>query len=137
MQTHTTTEGRDPSWWTKEHTSGWNKARDAFMRDWEQTKSDLSGGRAGRDLNQDASDTAKQAVGKEAIPPRNVPNPQFSKYEPALRFGYGARSQYSRWDDDTERQLSRDWSSTGHPSKWEEVKAYVKHAWDKATNSSS
>lgn len=130
----TTTQRKDPSWWTKEHSANWENAKKAFERDWEQTKSDLSGKRAGHDLNQDASDTAKQAAGKEAIPPGNVPNMSFDKMEPALRFGYGAREHYPTWNDDTERQLSKDWAATGEPSKWEEVKAYVKHAWNKVAH---
>ena len=129
-----TTHAKDPSWWTKEDTSGWENVKDAFKRDWEQTKSDLSGHKAGHDLKQSAGDTAKQAAGKEAIPPGNVPNTTFDKYEAALRFGYGARTHHPQWNDDVEKRLSKDWDASGHPSKWDEVKAYVKHAWNKAVH---
>lgn len=47
----------------------------ALERDLEQTKHDLSFGKAGKDLDQDVDDTVKQAAGKEPVPPRNVPNP--------------------------------------------------------------
>ena len=47
--------------------------KDALKRDWEQTKSDLPG-MEGKDLDQDADDTVKQAVGKEEPPPANVRN---------------------------------------------------------------
>ena len=48
---------------------------EAMKRDLEQTKHDLSLGKAGQDLDQDVDETIKQAAGKEPIPPRNVPNP--------------------------------------------------------------
>ena len=49
-------------------------AKDALKRDWEQTKEDLPGVE-GQELDQDADDTLKQAVGKEEPPPEGVPNP--------------------------------------------------------------
>ena len=48
-------------------------AGDALKRDWEQTKSDLPG-LEGKDLDQDAGDTLKQAAGKEPVPDENEPN---------------------------------------------------------------
>ena len=39
-------------------------AKDALERDWEQTKHDLPG-MEGKDLDQDAGDTVRQATGKE------------------------------------------------------------------------
>ena len=50
-----------------------SKPRKALERDWEQTKKDVSG-KSGKELNQDAGDTVKQAVGKEPIPGPNTPN---------------------------------------------------------------
>ena len=47
------------------------RAKEALERDWEQTKHDLPG-MEGKDLDQDASDTVKQATGKEPIPPDDV-----------------------------------------------------------------
>ncbi len=40
-------------------------AKEALQRDWEQTKSDIPG-LDGTDLDQDVSDTVKQATGKDA-----------------------------------------------------------------------
>jgi uncharacterized protein YegP (UPF0339 family) len=48
------------------------KIATALQRDWEQTKSDLPG-LEGKDLQQDVSDTLKQAAGKERTP-RDRPN---------------------------------------------------------------
>jgi hypothetical protein len=43
-------------------------------RDAKQTKHDVTRGRKGEDLNQDVKDTVKQGMGREPIPPKNVPN---------------------------------------------------------------
>ena len=98
-------------WWTKENDSAWEKVKAAFSRDWEQTKHDF--GADAPDLNQDVPDTVKQAVGKENIPPGGTPN--FEDYEPALRYGYGARSQYGKqypkWDNRLEDTLKKEWPS--------------------------
>ena len=51
-----------------------NKMKEALERDLDQTKSDLTGDRKGRDLDQDVDDTVRQAAGKQNIPPENVPN---------------------------------------------------------------
>lgn len=60
----------DPLWWTEQHTSAWERVRDAFRRDWEQTKADLAN--KGRELEQSFVDTVKQAVGSEPVPPLDV-----------------------------------------------------------------
>ncbi len=39
-------------------------AKDALKKDWEQTKSDAPG-LEGRDIDQDADDTVKEALGKD------------------------------------------------------------------------
>lgn len=51
-----------------------SKVGEALERDWEQTKHDIKKD-AGKDLHQNAGDTIKQGLGKERIPPPNVPNP--------------------------------------------------------------
>ena len=45
-------------------------AKEALKRDWEQTKSDLPG-MEGKDLDQDAHETVKQAAGAERVPNPN------------------------------------------------------------------
>jgi hypothetical protein len=66
---------RNPTWWDDNRESGWERMKAAFRRDWEQTKADLSGGKKGQDLNQDASDTMRQATGKQHIPGDYQANP--------------------------------------------------------------
>jgi hypothetical protein len=127
---------KNPSWWTEDHTQGWDRVKEAFHRDWEQTKADFSKTK-GQKLDQQVGDTVKQAVGKEHIPPDGQPNhgATFAAVEPAYRFGYGARVKYgsaetAAWNDQTETQLSKDWSSLGTDQSWSEAKPYVRKAWD-------
>jgi hypothetical protein len=69
-----TRPARNPNWWNERHDTAWDRTKAAFQRDWEQTKADLTGRSQGHDLNQDASDTFRQASGKQVIPPGNFPN---------------------------------------------------------------
>jgi len=55
---------------------GKGKVGEAIERDVKQTKHDVTGGRKGEDLDQNAKDTVKQGVGREPIPPKNIPNPK-------------------------------------------------------------
>src|SRR4026208_244152 len=93
---------KNPQWWTNEHDSSWDRVKDAFRRDWKQTKHDMGGKQP--DLKQDVPDTVKQAAGKQPIPPGNQPN--YEENEPAYRFGYGARryygKRYTAWNARTE-----------------------------------
>ena len=121
-----------PSWWNENHSSGWERTKEALRRDWEQTKADVTEG--GTELNQDVGDTVKQAAGKQAIPPANRPNPpdRWDDVEPAVRYGYGARQHFAKdeWNDELEKRLQKDWDSTGSASSWERVKSAVRRGWD-------
>lgn len=106
------------TWWSKDYDSSWEKVKAAFRRDWDQTKHDFGGKKP--DLKQDVPDTIRQAAGEQNIPPPNTPN--FEEYEPAFRFGYGARRHYGKkypvWDTELERKLQMDWSPTGDAANW-------------------
>jgi hypothetical protein len=136
---------KNPTWWSDKHTSAWDRVKDAFARDWEQTKADFSKTK-GQELDQDVNDTVKQAAGKQAIPPTGVPNAPkggrgFDAYEdaePALRYGFGASSQfsdYNAWDDRLENKLHGDWDALGTGSKWEQVKDAVRRGWERGRTS--
>jgi hypothetical protein len=120
---------RNPKWWNPTHESAWNRVKAAFKRDWDQTKHDLGGREP--DTNQDVADTAKQAAGKQPIPPRGQPT--YEEVEDAYRFGYGARSQYGKqyptWNDALEQQLEQDWTSTYQDRQWVRYRDSVRHAW--------
>ena len=109
----------NPAWWTDEHSSRWERVKNAFRRDWEQTKYDLGSDQAS-DLQQSASDTFRQAAGKQ-------PQRGFDDLEPAFRYGYGARSQYgsSAWDADTERRLGTD-----YPGDFQRDREFVRRGYE-------
>src|SRR6476619_1319300 len=95
-----------PSWYTDEYDTGWNRVKNAFSKDWEQTKHDFGSDKA-RDLKQDAGDTVREAAGgtKES----------FESHEPAFRFGYAAQrnymKQYPKWNNDLETKLRSDYGN--------------------------
>ena len=122
-------------WWDeKKHGSAWDRVKDAFKRDWEQTKADVSSG--GKELNQNVADTVKQAAGTEAIPPQSQPNPggKWEAVEPAVSYGYGAKHEFGdkhpKWTDDLDKQLSNDWKSDDKTKKWEDVRPYVRRGFE-------
>ena len=121
---------KNPEWWTKENDSAWDRTKAALKRDWDQTKHDFGGNEP--DTDQNVGDTVKQVAGKEPIPPRREPN--YEAVEPALRFGYGARSHYGskypEWNADVEKRLKQDWTTANPNANWEEHRDVIHHAWD-------
>ena len=133
---------RNPSWWTTKHTSAWQRAKDAFARDWEQTKADFSASR-GRELDQDLGDTVRQAIGREPIPPVAQPNDklgakiddEYGAAEPALRYGFGASNQFTEhksWDGKLETKLREDWNKLESGTDWDAVRNHVRSGWERA-----
>ena len=142
------TNTKNPSWWNDKHTSAWEKTKDAFHRDWEQTKADFSKSK-GQELNQNAADTVKQAAGKEVVPPDHVANAKprhdgkthedYEAAEPALRYGYGASSQFAEhksWDDKLESKLSTDWDNLKSGRTWDDVWTHVRSGFERARKQS-
>jgi hypothetical protein len=129
-----------PNWWSDKHTSAWDRVKDAMERDWEQTKADFSK-KQGHELNQNVGDTVKQAAGKEAIPAGNTPNVKrvdYSKAEPALRYGYGASQQFSdhkKWDTTLEGKLRSDWTSQKMEGDFDTAKDDIHLGWDRGIKS--
>jgi hypothetical protein len=128
----------DPSWWNDEHSSAWERSKEALRRDWEQTKADLGVG--GHELNQSVGDTLKQAGGQQATPPGNRPNPApindlaWDEAESSVRYGYGAAIHHasSHWDEALESRLREDWQTTLTDTPWVKVKHAVRRGWDSA-----
>ena len=128
----TYTAHKNPTWWETENDSAWDRVKAAFKRDWDQTMHDMGGDEP--DTNQTISHTAKQASGKESIPPRHQPT--FDELEPAYRYGYGARThygeEYPEWDDELEVRLREEWGAL-EPSRravWERDREAIQQAWD-------
>ncbi len=121
---------KNPHWWTDENDTAWNRVKSAMKRDWDQTKHDLGGNEP--DTYQKAGNTTRQAIGKETIPPRGEPT--YADFEPAHRFGYGARAQYRdeypEWDDELEARLKADWETTGANRAWEQDRDAIRYGWD-------
>jgi hypothetical protein len=117
---------KDPQWWSKEYDSAWQRVKQAFRRDWEQTKHDFGGKAA--DLNQNVDDTVGQAAGSRPIPPAGEPN--FEEYEPAFRFGYGARkhygSRYPTWNESLEKELRTEFGD----EDWKRNEPAIRRGWD-------
>lgn len=124
------TQIKNPSWWTSENDSAWDRTKAAFKRDWDQTKHDMGGNEP--DTAQNVKDTVKQAAGKEPIPPRGVV--AFDQVEAAYRFGYGARAHYGKkytnWGDDVEDALRREWYVTNPDRSWDDDAEYIQKGWD-------
>ena len=125
----------NPSWWNDEHTSTWDRVKAALRRDWEQTKADVSS--RGTDLNQGVTDTVKQAVGSEPVPPGNQPtrdDADWERDEPAHRYGVGARLHHGasqpEWNDHVESKLKQEWGDLKSGRTWDEVRSAVRRSWD-------
>lgn len=136
---------KNPKWWTDEHTSAWDRVKDAMKRDWEQTKADFSKTH-GKELEQNVGDTVKQAVGKEHIPAPSTPNFKPAKPEKTdkdaweraastYRYGVGARKQYGtdggRWDDRLESRLASEWKDLDDETTWDDAKANVRRGYER------
>lgn len=121
---------KNPIWWTHENDSAWDRVKEAFKRDWDQTRHDFGGRQP--DTDQNVNDTVKQASGNEPIPPRGTP--VYEKAEPAYRFGHGARLYYGRrypkWEASLETELQRDWKATYPQGNWNEDVEYIRHGWE-------
>ncbi len=128
------TNTRQPKWWTDKESSSWDRVKEALHRDWEQTKNDFSSD-SGQDLNQDVTDTVKQAAGKQSIPGPHVANPPDSwENEDAVRYGYGAGVSpnylaYSNWNKDLETRLETDWNATNPDRPWSQVRGPARFGW--------
>jgi hypothetical protein len=129
-----------PAWWSEDYDSGWDRAKEALRRDWEQTKHDLHI-KGGHQLNQGVGDTVKQAAGKEQIPSNDGPIPpkvigEWNDIELPMEYGYGARSKYgsqhTAWTTELEVTLQTEWESaraaTGRD--WPEVREHVRRGYE-------
>jgi hypothetical protein len=95
----------NPSWWTPEHETGWEKMKEFLAHEDSQTK----GGTATAGTN-------------------------FSASEPALRYGYGARQKYGTptpldWNS-AEPVLAKEWKTLGHARAWEHARGDIKRGWE-------
>lgn len=119
--------------------STWERVREALRRDWEQTRHELTGS-SGHELNQDAVDTLKQAVGRQPIPLNDAPNPPrvvatWEQAEHAIRFGYEAAQLhahgYPTWTSHLASMLAKRWSEEQRSAPaWKEMEGFVRHGYE-------
>ncbi|WP_040592190.1 hypothetical protein [Schlesneria paludicola] len=144
-----TTRQTRPSWYTKDDDTAWERVKDAFKRDWKQTKYDF--GAEAPNLKQNVGDTLSQAAGSEPIPPENVPNAKPAERDRdtssdvyrddddlAYRYGYAAYRHYGStccdWNMETEDKLRKEW---GDSTEWPERKNAIRRGWFFAKNNPS
>lgn len=132
-----TTHPEQPAWWTTNEASAWERVKEAMRRDWDQTRHDF-GLKFGQDLNQDVTDTVRQAVGSAPIPDVHVANPVTAwSDEAAVRYGYGAglspnyRSHHA-WNAELESTLKTDWEAMHTGRAWDEVRLAVRYGWTRS-----
>ena len=134
-----TNQNWHPSWWKNDvHGSAWERVKDAMQRDWSQTKHELGVG--GHELNQTATDTAKQVTGAEPIPDLNHANPpkvigEWNEAEIPYGYGHAARrqfgSQHPNWTPELEAELRREWTGPAHgPIDWNAARPLVRRGYD-------
>ena len=94
-----------PNWYTEDNDKSWGNVKDAFRKDWEQTKHDF-GSKTAPDLGQDAGDTIREATTGKT---------DFETREPSFRFGHAARehygTKYPAWSTDLENDLRSDYGT--------------------------
>lgn len=132
----TTMHHARPSWYTDEDDSAWERVKDAFRRDWKQTKHDFGGNEP--DLGQSAGDTISQATGSQPIPSNSMPRPVVGdeyddvfddEHETAYRYGFAAYrhlGSQSDWNQSTIDQLRQEW---GDDADWELNHDAVRKGW--------
>jgi hypothetical protein len=122
----------NPGWWKNDYDSSWDRVKDAFRRDWEQTKHDFGSSEA-RDLDQNVDDTVRQMVGSEntAQPTVASDDRATEDLEPAWRYGYGARQHYgtAEWNDDLDARLRNDWTGMGR-ADYDRYRDDIRRGWD-------
>lgn len=135
--TNKVTTSNRPAWWNDRYDSAWERVKGALTRDLEQTKRDFGSDRSA-ELNQDVGDTLKQAMGKEPIPPKGVPNPPDpDEWAGGARYGYGAGladdwRTHAAWGDELEGSLRRDWDSMKSGRSWDQVRDRVRTGFERA-----
>ena len=130
-----------PSWYTDEDDSAWERVKEAFRRDWRQTKHDF--GSKQPDLNQRASDTIAQARGTKPVPFGNTPTRHDDDAykeddEAAYRYGYAAYRHHGSCcdidDANTDAMLRHDF---GDEVEWNQKRQAVRRGWFYAKNQGS
>ena len=128
-----------PNWYTRDDDNAWERVKEAFRRDWQQTKHDF--GAHQPDLNQNVGDTISQAAGSTPAPPANVPNPSHDfdddhqdaydeRDDAAYRYGFAAyrhHGPHAEWTTAIEATLRKDW---GDDAAWVRHRNAIRRGWN-------
>ena len=129
-----------PAWWTEEvHGSAWDRVKGAMQRDWAQTKHDLGVG--GHEMNQNVTDTLKQAGGSEHLPTMNEANPpkvigDWNEAEVPYSYGYAAKTEHGArhpvWTLELENKLKAEWMAAQDQARrdWIAVRNLVRSGYE-------
>jgi hypothetical protein len=123
---------KNPAWWCREKEIAWNRIRMLVKRNWDRTKHEVLG--SGRDIPKKAGNRLQQTHFKKNL--QSCPQPTFEEWEPAYRFGYGARLKFGgarlEWDADLEIRLAKDWRALDpkRKEKWEQDRNAIRYGWD-------
>jgi hypothetical protein len=133
----------EPIWWSVQHTIVWEECLPELRRDFQRRAGAPSREDVARlgpdDLLVQRQPTTPRNVGVDraaAVPDENWEvGTAWEQTEPALRFGVGARVEYSRfevWSDELEGLLRKEWEETSRPGAWEKVKRAVRRGFEAA-----
>lgn len=125
-----------PRWWVERDETTWGRIKEAFRRDWVQTKFDLTDGRSGEELDQGLIDTLKQMAGRDPLPPKNEPTGVHLEiaYPPlasrAFELGYNAAGHVTgEWNPQVESMLRDEWQTIAPDAFWTNHRAAVYLGW--------
>jgi hypothetical protein len=131
----------EPVWWSVQHTVLWAEYLPLLQSDFQRR---TGAENRARITNQGPDDSVLQQA---ATTPRNVDvdhayavpdnnwevGAAWEQIEPGLRYGVGARAQYSQfkaWNDELEAILQKEWSEANEPSTWQKVKRAVRRGFE-------
>lgn len=127
---------RSPTWWKVDHDSAWTRVKAALRRDWEQTKSDFTGGKKGADLDQNVDDTVGQALGNRPIPVGDAPNlmtpaQRAAQVRDAAKRMEGLSDKLAK---DAEKTIARNENPTAWNrwNRWEEAEVPLRYGYSAA-----
>jgi hypothetical protein len=115
----------NPNWWDASHDFAWDHVKRTMKHHWEQTNP------PDRSKVPTAFNRAKED--RIAMPCRQS---MFDEWEPAFRFGFGARMEYGEehpaWDDNLEILLAREWRrlDPAREQTWEHDREAIRYGWE-------
>ena len=112
----------NPPWWRREFDTAWDRVKDVFRREWDETHPD--------------PDNEITAQPDEDVAANALREDPYEEIESAYRFGFGAHrfygDDYPAWDDALEALLMEEWSGL-HPDDddaWDRDADAIRRGWE-------